>query len=157
MKKWTITGIFIIAIAFVIFRYVQTEEASAEQFTLPTVTSEEVTVKEKGSYILNFWATYCPPCKREMPTFEANYKALQKQQVSLITVNVGEPTRIVTNYAQKHKLTLPMLLDRDEDIHKRYDVLSLPSTFFIKDGEVVKAVTGEITEQQLLEYTKLIQ
>lgn len=125
-------------------------DASVDAFSLMTTSGEKTTLKLEGSIIVNFWATYCPPCEREMPAFEAAYPHLQGNGVELYVINVEEPTKLVNQFLSKFKLSFPVLLDRDGVMKDQYQIVALPTTLFIKDGEVVHVVKGEITEEQLL-------
>ncbi len=123
---------------------------SVDAYSLMTTSGEKTTLKLEGSIIVNFWATYCPPCEREMPAFEASYPHLQGNGIELYVINVEEPTKLVNQFLSKFELSFPVLLDRDGVMKDQYQIIALPTTLFIKDGEVVHVVKGELTEEQLL-------
>lgn len=145
-----------LAIGFTIFSAVTNETANAksDSTTFTMTTGKQVTLPVEGSYILNFWATYCPPCEREMPAFEAAYATLKAQNIELFAINVEEPTKLVNRYLTKFELSFPILLDRNGELKQQYSIITLPTTLFIQDGKVVHTVKGELTEAQLLEYAK---
>ncbi|MFJ7732518.1 redoxin domain-containing protein [Lysinibacillus sp. NPDC097231] len=127
----------------------------APTFILTNTAGQKVRLEDtKGQgLILNFWATYCPPCKKEMPLLDA-----QSKNIAVITVNVGEPTRLVNQFLQKQQLTLPTLLDREQKVYILYQVTNLPTTFFVNaKGEIVDKVVGELNEQLLKEKIAQIQ
>lgn len=130
----------------------------APSFSLVSITGETIDLASyEDGVILNFWATYCPPCKREMPAFEEAYETLQQDGIQLFAINVGEPKMVVNQYLQTLKPSFPVLLDRDGLVSKSYEVLTLPTTVFIKSGKIVQTVKGELTEEQLLQYAQMIQ
>ncbi|MEK5185211.1 redoxin domain-containing protein [Solibacillus sp. FSL W7-1324] len=159
MKKWiqlSLFAVLIIALSYAIISNTskQKAEAKTEEILLQTTSGEQVAIPEEGSYILNFWATYCPPCEREMPAFKAAYETLQSQNIELYAVNVEEPTRLVNQYLAKFDLPFPILLDRQGQLKQSYEILTLPTTLFLQDGKVVHTVKRELTEQELLTLTQ---
>ncbi|MEK4628950.1 redoxin domain-containing protein [Solibacillus sp. FSL R7-0682] len=132
-------------------------QAKRDTFALLNTENEKVTIDQQGSVILNFWATYCPPCEREMPALEAAYPSLQEKGIDLYAINVEEPTKLVNHYLSKFKLSFPILLDRDGDVKNHFHIMALPTTLYIKNGEIVHTVKGELTEEQLLHFAKLME
>lgn len=153
-RSLQITVILMLGIAavYAIFSNSTDDKASAEDVSLQNVAGEVQTIK-KGNVILNFWATYCPPCEREMPALNAAYHDLS-DSVQLYAVNVEEPTRIVNQYIKNKQLDFPILLDRTGELKDAYTITTLPTTLFVKNGEVVHTVKGEITEAEIKELTK---
>ena len=159
MKKWiqlSLFAVLIIALSYAIISNMSKQKAQAktEEILLQTTSGEQVAIPEEGSYILNFWATYCPPCEREMPAFKAAYETLQSQNIELYAVNVEEPTRLVNQYLAKFDLPFPILLDRQGQLKESHEILTLPTTLFLQDEKVVHTVKGELTEQELLTLTQ---
>ena len=166
MKKITqlvLLAILIVAASYSIIATASKKEEveatnGAPGFSLVSITGETVDLASyEDGVILNFWATYCPPCKREMPAFEKAYEKLQQDGIQLLAINVEEPTMVVNQYLQTFKPSFPVLLDRDGLVSKSYEVLTLPTTVFIKSGKIVQTVKGELTEEQLLQYAQMIQ
>lgn len=141
-----------IAVVYAIFSNSTNDKVSAQDVSLQNLAGEVQTIK-KGNVILNFWATYCPPCEREMPALNAAYHDLS-DSVQLYAVNVEEPTRIVNQYIKNKQLDFPILLDRTGELKDAYTITTLPTTLFVKNGEVVHTVKGEITEAEIKELTK---
>lgn len=144
---------------------VQGEEEGLEQyspapdFTLETLAGETVTLSElKGKkVILNFWATWCPPCKAEMPHMESFYSKLtDEDQVELIAVNVTESERLglgeVEKFVDSYKLSFPIPLDKEGEVSRTYSVFSMPTTFMIDtQGRIAQKVVGPLDEKTLNE------
>lgn len=161
MKKLALITLLVVALGYAItstvFKEEKADASRVADFTLASTTGEKIELNQQGSVILNFWATYCPPCEREMPAFEAAYTKLQQDGTAFYAINVEEPTKLVNQYLAKFELSFPILLDRDGAVKDHFEVVMLPTTIFIKDGKVVHTVNGELTEQQLLEFAKKIQ
>lgn len=143
-----------LAIVYTAFSAMTQQQALAKDVTVQSLTGEEQMLAIKDQVILNFWATYCPPCDREMPALNAVYPQLQATSVQLYAINVEEPTRIVNQYIKGKNLDFPIFLDRSGELKDAYAITTLPTTLFIQNGEVLHTVKGEITEAELNELTK---
>ncbi len=95
--------------------------------------------------IVSFWATWCPPCRAEMPTIQQYYQQYQQQGLVVLGVNATSqdyPLNIVP-FVQQYNLSFPILLDETGSAAHSYEVRSLPSTFFInRDGSIAEVVIG---------------
>lgn len=95
--------------------------------------------------LLNFWGSWCPPCRREMPSMERLYQALKDQPFTILAVNQAESVDMVFAYTSEIEPapTFPMLLDTDEKIPPRWGVRGLPASFIIdKQGRVAYRAMG---------------
>lgn len=93
--------------------------------------------------VLNFWATWCPPCRLEMPAMERLYQEFRGKGLEVVAVNFMESPESVRAFAEEQKLTYPMLLDRQAGIAERYGVMRLPETVLIgRKGEVIAKTIG---------------
>jgi thiol-disulfide isomerase/thioredoxin len=131
-------------------------ELKAPDFTLPSSEGLEVALSDfrgKG-IIVNFWATWCPPCKAEMPLFDA--AAVQyKEFLTILAVNSGEEGEAIESFADQFSEELIFLLDKDYSVGNLYRVRGLPTSFFIDPDGVVQAVhVGELSEELLMNYMK---
>lgn len=98
--------------------------------------------KGKGVF-LNFWGTYCPPCKEEMPYMDDVYKTYKNKGVEILAVNVGEANFIVNKFVKQYKLTFPILMDKDGDVRSLYRIDNLPHSVLIgPDGKVKQVIIG---------------
>ncbi|MEK7878781.1 MAG: TlpA disulfide reductase family protein [candidate division NC10 bacterium] len=95
--------------------------------------------------VLNFWATWCPPCDAEMPTLENLWVRYRDRGLVVVgvTVDKGEPRSFVEPYVRGKKLTFPILLDPDMQAAQAWRVAGIPATFLVKpSGEVAGIVQG---------------
>ena len=156
-----ILGFLCVVLSFVIYnqtvRTPQTgaspaNDDAAADFTLSDLQGNAHTLSDYAGegVVVNFWATYCPPCEREMPALESAYQEYKQQGVKVLAVNVEETMRIVNPFVLQRGISFPVLLDRHGEASSDYEVLNLPVTFFINgEGEIVEQVSGELTEQMI--------
>ena len=119
----------------------------APGFTLETIEGESITLSDlRGQVVLvNFWATWCPPCKAEMPAFEQTYKDYTDEGFVILAVNAIQQDSVeaIDSFRAANGLTFPILLDTNGDINRAYQVRSLPTSFFVgKDGIISEVVIG---------------
>lgn len=127
----------------------------APDFTLQTVAGESITLRdftagEGTPVVLNFWATWCPPCRVEMPYFE-NVSHLYDGDVAVLGLNQAESAAVIAEYARDHGLTYPLLVDDDMRVNNLFGVLNLPTTIFIDRNGVVREVLIGTISQAVLE------
>ena len=102
--------------------------------------------------VLNFWATWCGPCRVEMPAFETAYRENQQKSLSMLAINYAEPRQMVLDFGSELGLSFPLLLDSDGRVQELFQIRGYPSTMFIAaDGTLVAAHIGILTERQLAE------
>lgn len=127
-------------------------EQAAPDFSLTALTGETVQLSDlKGQVVLvNLWATWCPPCKAEMPTINAFYQAHQAAGFTTLMANMQEDAETVRTFIAANGFTFPVLLDSRGKLMKLYGVRGLPTTFIVdRDGLVRHIQTGPITEDEL--------
>ena len=100
--------------------------------------------------VLNFWATWCPPGRGEMPHFEATAQ-LYGDDVALLGVNQAESAETIAAYARDHGLTYPLLVDEEMTINHLYGILNLPTTIFIDANGIVREVLIGTMSRAVLE------
>lgn len=100
----------------------------------------------RGQVVLvNFWATWCAPCREEMPSMEALRGSLEKRPFVILAVNVGEGARVARGFADKLSLHFPVLLDRDTKTTKAWGARILPASFVVgPDGAIRYSHLGAI-------------
>jgi len=113
--------------------------ATAPDFTLRTVDGQNLRLNEqRGRVVLvNFWATWCGPCRQEMPHLNRLYEKYRASGFVLLGVNVDEDTRAAAGVASKLGVKFPVLPDSDKTVSRLYDLRAMPSTVLIdRDGRV---------------------
>ncbi|MBU8788754.1 MULTISPECIES: thiol-disulfide oxidoreductase ResA [Bacillus] len=132
----------------------------APNFSLEDVNGNRLKLsdlKGKGVF-LNFWGTWCEPCKKEFPYMANQYKEFKDQGVEIVAVNVGESNLAVRNFMNEYGVNFPVVLDKDRQVLDAYDVTPLPTTFLINpDGKILKVVTGTMTESMIHDYMNMIK
>ena len=111
----------------------------APDFTLHGADGRNVRLQElRGQVVLvNFWATWCGPCREEMPRLQSLYDKYRASGFVLLGVNVDDDPRNAMGVAQKLKVSFPVLLDTDKSVSRLYDLGTMPSTVLIdRDGRV---------------------
>jgi peroxiredoxin len=100
----------------------------------------------RGSAVLvNFWATWCEPCREEMPSMERLRRALQGKRFVVLAVNVGESARTARAFGEKMQLGFPLLLDRDTKTARAWSARVLPASFVVgPDGDIRYSYFGAI-------------
>jgi peroxiredoxin len=124
----------------------------APDFTLKNINDESITLSDlKGRPVLiNFWATWCGPCRIEMPAIEAAYQAHKGEGFTVLAVDADETKADVVDFANDLNLTFEFLLDPGLAVNDLYRIRAYPSSFFIgRDGVVAAYQIGTMTESQL--------
>jgi len=105
----------------------------APDFALAAKDGGQVTLAElEGQVVmLNFWATWCGPCRQEMPHLETLYKRYSDLGFTLLGVNVEEDSSGADKFLEETPVTFPILFDPKSEVSKRYDVIAMPSTVLI--------------------------
>ena len=117
-------------------------EHPAPDFTLSSLDGRQIALSDlKGQVLLiNVWATWCPPCRVEMPAIQAAYEQYHDQGFTVAAVNLQEDQSAVTTFMHEHQLTFLALLDEDGQVSRIYQAVSLPSSFFVDRRGVIRAV-----------------
>jgi cytochrome c biogenesis protein CcmG, thiol:disulfide interchange protein DsbE len=138
----------------------------APDFTLEDLEGNTYSLSDlRGRPILvNFWASWCPPCRAEMPAIQRTYQAYQEDGLLVLAVNAANQDSLAeaSRFVEQHNLTFPILLDRDGSVSRLYEVRSLPTSFFFdREGKIRDVVVGgpmaeallRVRAEQLLEKT----
>lgn len=127
----------------------------APDFELKTPDGETIRLSDlRGQAVLvNLWATWCPPCRAEMPAIEKIYNEYKEAGLVVLAVNMtyqDDPFEVVP-FVDDHGLTFPILLDETGDVGSAYQLRSLPSSFFIdRDGLINEVIVGGPMAEALL-------
>ncbi len=131
--------------------------APAPDFTLADLAGNNVSLASfKGQVVvLNFWATWCGPCKLEMPMLEQHYQALQGQKLVVLAVESGDPLSDVQDFVTQNRLTFPVVADKAATVSDDYLVQALPTTFILDaQGIILQKHVGLLSQAQLDDYLK---
>jgi peroxiredoxin len=129
------------------------ERRQQADFTLTELGGKSWTLKElRGRVVLvNFWATWCPPCRKEMPDLETLYKRFNDQGLVILAIS-DEDAAKVKPFIAKQKVTYPILLDPGRKVHELFEVVGIPKTFiYDRDGKLVAQSIDMRTRKQFLE------
>ncbi|GBU28046.1 thiol-disulfide oxidoreductase ResA [Treponema sp. R8-4-B8] len=116
-------------------------------FNLPLLDGTKISLSQfKGKVIfLNFWATWCGPCRSEMPSMEAVYKRLKDKGFEILAINLGDSRSEVSAFMNEYKLSFPAILDEKSATGYHYNVQAIPTTYIIdRRGLIVARIIGSI-------------
>ena len=126
---------------------------NAVDFTLTDLNGKSWTLKQlKGKVVLlNFWATWCQPCRKEVPDLEALYKQFESQGLVVLGISDDEPDK-VRAFVQQQGVTYPVLLDGGSKVNHLFQVDGIPKTFvYDREGKIVAQSIDMRTRGQFLE------
>ena len=129
------------------------ERRQQADFTLTELRGNKWTLKElRGKVVLvNFWATWCPPCRKEMPDLEALYKQYQDQGLVILAIS-DEDAEKVRPFVAEQKVTYPVLLDPGRKVNEQFHIEGIPKTFVYDRGGTLVAQSIDMrTKEQFLE------
>jgi len=109
------------------------DQAPTPDFTLPNLDSKKISLKDfRGKLVfLNFWATWCVPCREEMPAMEKLYQEFKEKNFLVLAVNVKDRKQDAVNFAKELKLSYPIVIDPDAQVGLLYGAWGLPTTYLI--------------------------
>lgn len=113
-----------------------------ESFTLPDMNGRPVSldsVLAENRYVwVNFWASWCGPCRREMPMMAEVFNEFKGRGLSIVAVNVGEDSSTVRSYLSNRDLPFTILRDRNKELSSRFNVQALPTSFLVDSTGVIQ-------------------
>ncbi len=131
----------------------------AIDFTLKDLNGKEVSLSDfKGKNVyLNFFATWCPPCRAEMPDIETMYQKYKDKDFVVLAVNLGEDGDTVKNFFESNNLNFNAVLDSDQSVASQYNISAIPVSIFIdKQGNIVAKKVGAMTGGEMELYIKML-
>lgn len=165
----TILGLFLIGMAALLLASPKSENKSVDlssvvpmevSFAAPELSlqningqTESLTDYREDVVLVNNWATWCPPCKAEMPTLAAYYNEHTSEGFTIIAIEAGDPLDSVSQFAQSLDLKFPVWLDPNGDSLRAFGNSTLPNSYVIdRTGSVRYAWNGEISTAMLEKY-----
>lgn len=131
----------------------------APDFTLKSMSGENVKLSElQGNVVMiNFWATWCGPCRQEMPLLDEFYKKYKKLGFVLLGVNVEEDSSKAAGYLKEVPVTFPILYDNTNKVSELYDVDAMPTTVLVDRGGNLRFVHRGYKPGDEQQYKKLMK
>jgi peroxiredoxin len=160
-----ILGILLVALIYALYTSLNKEpnavkvgskapNFSLEQLDGPPLVLDDL--KGKG-VILNFWGTWCEPCKAEMPALQKQYDKYKDKGLVVVGLNIGESPITIEPFVKELGVNFPIVMDRKSEITKLYRIGPIPTTFFISpEGEVAEIFIGEMKEAYIESQVKKI-
>ncbi len=100
--------------------------------------------------VMNLWATWCPPCREEMPDLQRFARESQAKGVVVLGIDQGESAATAGAFARAHGVTFPILLDADQQYGRSYAAIGLPTTVIVdRTGHVVRGIDGQLSLAQM--------
>ncbi|KOO49582.1 peroxiredoxin family protein [Viridibacillus arvi] len=135
----------------------------APDFELETLDGKKVKLSDfRGKkVILNFWATWCPPCKAEIPHMQKYYEKFAKEDnFEIVAVNLTsqqEKVKYVKKFVKTYEMTFPVLLDTEGEQMRTYEIYTIPTTYFLDTkGIIQKKVIGPVDQDSMRESVKAL-
>ncbi len=152
MRHRILTGLFLFSLMICSFgcgganaTYTETagnKLTEDKYFSLRDLNGNEVNLKAElakhKAVVVNFWATWCPPCREEIPDLIKLQEQYGANGFTILGVDIGESHKKVSNFAKKMNMTYPVLLDSDESAASAYGIVGIPTSLLVKsDGTIV--------------------
>ncbi len=121
------------------------EGGGAPDFTLTSVDGKEYSLSDLTGKVVfvNFWATWCPPCREEIPSMVRLYNKMQGKDFQILAISVDQDIHAVKKFIKKYNITFPVLLDKEKRVYNLYNATGVPETHLInKSGIVQSSVIG---------------
>jgi cytochrome c biogenesis protein CcmG, thiol:disulfide interchange protein DsbE len=119
-------------------------------FTATDLNGETIQVGDTGiPYVINFWATWCPPCNAELPELN-DFASDHTSDIQFYAINIEESTNTIANFFQNNGYSLPVLLDSDGNISQEFRIRAVPTTIIVDSQGVIRyRKTGGVTKAEL--------
>ncbi|RNB89035.1 thiol-disulfide oxidoreductase ResA [Brevibacillus nitrificans] len=153
-----VLGLLLVALVFALYSsFVKDPNAvkvgkAAPNFSLQQLNGPDMALSdlEGKGVVLNFWGTWCEPCKKELPALQQQYDQFKDKGLVVVGVNIGESTVAVEPFVKQFGVNFPILLDSQSQITKLYRIGPIPTTFFISpDGDVEEIFIGQLNEAMI--------
>ena len=150
MKRWALPLGFLIVAMGVAFYYQQHQASGRAGFPAPDFTLTDLSGRPhrlselRGKLVfLNLWATWCPPCRDEMPSMEALFRRFKDRDFVMLAVSEDDDASAVRPFVAEMALSFPVLLDPKGMLPPRYGVTGYPETFIVdRTGQVIQHLIG---------------
>jgi peroxiredoxin len=152
--------VLFLAAGYTLYQNVLSKEAGtkamlnekAPEFALQSLDGKKTKLSEYSGkpVLINFFATWCTPCKNEMPAIQSTYEKFKDDGFTVLAVNLSEPKVSVRNLKEQLGTDFTILLDNKNAVESLYDVYKIPSSFFVDpSGKIVRVYEGEMSRKNL--------
>ena len=145
LKRWLAVGAMLLLVAGIAWfglpesqKKVVVGDAVID-FSLPDIEGKLASLPKGKVMLVNFWATWCPPCRQEMPSMIDLYQKYEKQGLSIVAVSVDRDGAALQKFADEYHIPFEVLHDADSAISSQYGVFRYPETFLVDRHGVVQA------------------
>lgn len=152
--RWIVISLAAIGFTAVIISLAQVP-VQGYDFSTTNVAGHQVSLSDYRGHVvmLNFWATWCPPCRAEMPVIESAYQQYRSQGFIVLAVNNAERADQVSAFVSQFQLTFPVLLDYSSNISQQFGIKGYPTSLFLDPkGNLYATHQGMLTALQLQTY-----
>lgn len=128
------------------------EMQPAADFELPNLAGDSTALSDFAGQVvlINLWATWCPPCRAEMPTLDAYYQANKDKGFVVLAVNSEESIATAREFIEANGFSFPVVVDQHGSLYEDYHIPGLPTSFVVDRDGMVRAIhTGALTERQV--------
>jgi peroxiredoxin len=123
----------------------------APVFSLVNLRGDAVSLRDfKGVTLVNFWASWCDPCKAEVPILNQLQQTLSSAGITVVGVSVEEPKAAVDAFVRKHHIEYPVLLDGDGSVSRRYGLIGMPMNVIVDRKGVVSTLKYGVVDAQMM-------
>jgi len=127
----------------------------APDFTLETLAGENITLSDLRGHavLINLWASWCPPCRAEMPDMQQAYEDYEERGFTILAINATNQDSLsaAEDFVKDHNLTFPILLDSKGEVSRLYQLRSLPTSYFVDaEGIIQEVIVGGPMSEALL-------
>lgn len=133
--------------------------SKALDFTLRTFNGKKVTLSElQGKVVLlDFWASWCTPCREEMPYLDILLKTYDKEDFAVVAVNIDNQLKNALEFLQKHSIKLTPLWDEKKKVVSAYDVATMPTTMIIDRNGWIRFIHSGFEAEQFMKYKQQVE
>lgn len=157
--RLSLLGIMVALIGFTLYQVLEDGTSkkpqigdTAPNFELTTIEGKQVTLNQlRGkAVVLNFWGSWCEPCKTEMPALTQIYEQYADKGLVVIGINIAETDVAVAQFVKQYGLNFSIWMDRDRDVVELYKIGPIPSTYFIDpQGKITYVREGPLVIDEL--------